>query len=271
MSGRLVCRAEALSHVGKVRKLNEDSLLSRPEIGLFVVADGMGGHGGGDLASQAVVGALSGLEAPSSASGFLAEFEAKIVAVNAELRDLARRRDTAIVGTTLAALLIYDAHFACVWCGDSRVYLFRRGELTRLSRDHSEVQELIDRGVLDEEEAKTWPRRNIVTRALGASDDLELEIIDGPAEPADRFLLCSDGLIAHLDDDEIAEILGGSDLSGAVEALVAETLRRGASDNVSVIAVECVDVDKTVRTELGAGARVEETTVIPLNPDASTA
>ena len=238
------------SHVGSVRKVNEDAMVSRPEIGLFAVADGMGGHGSGDVASAKVAATLGQAPAPRSAPAFLEDFESRIVAANAEMRALARANGAHVIGTTLAALLIHDAHYACVWCGDSRVYLLRAGKLTRLTRDHSEVQDLVDRGLIDEDEARVWPRRNVVTRALGVSETPELEIVDGPVQPDDRFLLCSDGLTGHLLDPELRSLLSGADLDAAAGALIDLTLERGAQDNVTVVLVECLEGDKTVR--LGA-------------------
>ncbi len=243
-------RTASVSHVGKVRKLNEDSVLTRPEIGLWAVADGMGGHGGGDVASRSVVSALTTLAPQPSGAALLGEFEARIVRVNADLRALARSRGATVVGTTLVAVLVHGVHFACVWCGDSRVYLLRGGVLEQISRDHSEVQDLVDRGVLDKEEAKAWPRRNVVTRALGAADQAELEIVDGPAFAGDRFLLCSDGLTAHVEDSEIAALLAADDPQKACDDLLALTLQRGASDNVSLIVVVCdPDDQRTVRSD----------------------
>jgi serine/threonine protein phosphatase PrpC len=121
--------------------------------------------------------------------------------------------------------------------------LRRNGILSQVSRDHSEVQELIDRGLLRKEEATTWARRNVVTRALGAADQAELEIVDGPACVGDRFLLCSDGLTVHVADGEIAALLGAAHPQGAVDDLLRLTLERGASDNVSIIVVDCEQPD----------------------------
>ena len=239
MAASFALRVGSATHVGKVRTLNEDGHLARPEIGLFAVADGMGGHGGGDVASAAVVSALNGLPPPRSAKELLDDFEARIGAVNTELRDLAKARGRSIVGTTLAAVLLYETHFAAVWCGDSRVYRWRAGALEQLSRDHSEVQDLLDRGILEPAEAKSWPRRNVVTRALGAADQAELDIVDGPAAPGDRFLLCSDGLTGHVEAPEIAAALAQDDPQKACDDLVALTLTRGASDNVTVIVFFC--------------------------------
>jgi serine/threonine protein phosphatase PrpC len=228
-----------VSNIGLVREQNEDNVLARPDIGVWAVADGMGGHGDGDVASGTVVAALKTLAPPDSASRLLAEFEQTIVRANAELREMGRARGAGILGTTLVALLIHGPHFACVWCGDSRFYLRRNGILSQVSRDHSEVQELIDRGLLRKEEAMTWARRNVVTRALGVADEAELEIVDGLAYVGDRFLLCSDGLTVHVPDDEIASVLGTVQPQTAVDDLLRLTLERGASDNVSIIVVDC--------------------------------
>jgi serine/threonine protein phosphatase PrpC len=249
MSLSFFCKTATASHVGKVREINEDSLLARPEIGLWVVADGMGGHGGGDLASNAVVTALATIEAPDSAAELLARFEDRIIRVNADLRTLARSRGTQVVGTTVVAILIHGAHYACVWCGDSRAYLLRGGVLTQISRDHSEVQDLIDRGILEPKEAKSWPRRNVITRALGTADQAALEIGDGPIQAGDRFLLCSDGLTNHVDDSEIAALLRGDDPQRVCARLISLTLQRGASDNVSVVVVGCDYDTRTIRAD----------------------
>jgi serine/threonine protein phosphatase PrpC len=239
MSSAFPFRSAALTDVGLKRKINEDSVVDRPEIGLWAVADGMGGHGGGDVASQRVAKALADIAPPDSAAGFLDAFEASMVEAHDDLRELAKREGRKVVGSTLAALLIYDSHFACVWCGDSRVYMLRAGALTQVSHDHSEVQELIDRGTLNKREAKSWPRANVVTRAVGATVSLELEIIDRPASTGDRFLICSDGLSAHVEDEEIAAALAGDEPTAICDGLVALTLQRGARDNVSVVVIFC--------------------------------
>ena len=251
MTGALAFQTACVTNVGLARDLNEDNVLARPDIGLWAVADGMGGYGGGDIASGAVVTALKTLAPSASAAQLLAEFEQQIVRVNADLRALARARAEAILGTTLVALMIHGAHFACVWCGDSRGYLMRNGKLSQVSRDHSEVQELIDRGLLRKDEARSWPRRNVVTRALGATDEAELEIVDGPAYAGDRFLLCSDGLTTHVADDEIAALLTAVHPQRAVDELLRLTLERGASDNVSIIVVDCEQAEATPAADAG--------------------
>jgi len=239
VTASLRIRSAALTDVGRKREHNEDAVLDRPEIGLWAVADGMGGHGGGDVASRTIVEALVRLAPPASAAAFLDAFENSVSVAHDELRAFARREGRRLVGSTLAALLIFDHHFACVWCGDSRVYRWRAGKLDQVSHDHSEVQELIDRGALDKDDAKTWPRANIVTRAVGATEALELEIVDSPVAAGERFLLCSDGLSAHVDEPEIAAALAAGEPRVVCEALVGLTLKRGARDNVSVIVVFC--------------------------------
>ena len=232
-------RTAWVSEVGRVRELNEDSVLTKPEIGLWAVADGMGGYRSGDVASRAIVEALRALAPMASAALFLGAFEQQVARVNSDLRALALTRETEVVGTTLVALLVHSENFACVWCGDSRAYLRRGGALSQISRDHSEVQELIDNGLLDEEKAKTWPHRNVVTRALGATDKPELDLVDGRIYSGDRFLLCSDGLTTHVAQDEIAAMLSIASPQSAVDRLLALTLDRGASDNISIIVVDC--------------------------------
>lgn len=249
MSSPFVFKTGTATHVGRVREVNEDSLLARPEIGLWVVADGMGGHEGGDLASGAAVAALATIDGGESAAQLLAQFEERIVGVNADLRALAKARGTQAIGTTIAAVLIYGAHYACVWCGDSRAYLLRAGALTQISRDHSEVQDLVDRGILEPHEAKSWPRRNIITKALGVTDEAALDIRDGPLQVGDRFLLCSDGLTNHVEDNEIAALLGADDPQKACARLVTLTLQRGAADNVSVVIVACEYDTRTIRAD----------------------
>jgi serine/threonine protein phosphatase PrpC len=245
----LVFETATATHVGKVRQVNEDSLLARPDIGLWAVADGMGGHGGGDAASRAVVAALDTIRSADSAAELLAQFEHRIIRANAEVRALARTRDLGTIGTTLAALLIRPPHYACLWCGDSRAYLWRKGAMSQISHDHSEVQDLIDRGILDASEAKTWPRRNIVTRAIGVAVEAELDLGEGQVVAGDRFLLCSDGLTNLVRDEEIAAALGDGAPNKACEDLVELTLQRGASDNVSVIVIACDREGRTIRSE----------------------
>lgn len=233
----------ALSHVGNVRKLNEDSYIARPEIGLWSVADGMGGHDAGDLASQSVVNALAELPQPDSAPDLLGSFETAIIETNAKLRaEAAKRGENTVIGCTLVVLIIFGDVYACIWSGDSRLYRIRNQRIEQITRDHTEVQDLLDSGVLTPSEAENWPRRNVITRAIGVADEPELEMIQGRLEDGDIFLLCSDGLTGHVEDGEILAESGARTLERFCERLIELTLLRGAKDNVTVVATSCREV-----------------------------
>ncbi len=230
------------THVGNVRKLNEDSYIVRPEIGLWAVADGMGGHDAGDFASQSVVEALSRLPEPRSAPELLGNFEQAILDTNRLLRNEGLRRGDAVIGCTLAVLIVFGDVFACVWSGDSRVYRIQNGRIEQISRDHTVVQELLDNGSLTPEEAENWPQKNVITRAIGVADEPELEMIQGRIEDGDIFVICSDGLTGHVEDAEILSESNRRPLQSYCDRLIELTLLRGAKDNVTVVAVSCREV-----------------------------
>jgi protein phosphatase/serine/threonine-protein phosphatase Stp1 len=236
----LAFRSAAATHAGSVRAHNEDSYVDRPDIGLWAVADGAGGHAAGEVASRMVADALSSIPPGLSAAEMLAQVRLRIAATHLALREEAARRGRdAVVATTVVVLLIRDAHFACLWAGDSRAYLLRDGHLAQVSRDHSLVQEMVDAGALAPELAEGHAQANIITRAVGAAiDELALDKVTGAVARGDRFLLCSDGLCKVIPDDAIAAALGGGETAEAVNALVAATLAQGAPDNVTAIAIE---------------------------------
>jgi protein phosphatase len=227
----------AATHVGKVRRRNEDSFLVRPDVGVWTVADGMGGHAAGDLASATVVEALRDIETPASAAELLARCEERMVAANAQLQEVSRGRGGITLGATVAVLLIYESDYACVWSGDSRVYCVRDGEIAQISRDHTEVEELIAEGLLSKDEARQSPRRNVITRAIGVREAPELEMISGELKPDDTFIICSDGLTSHVADAEILDCVSRTMSQPACDKLIALTLERGATDNVTVVVV----------------------------------
>jgi protein phosphatase len=216
----------AITHAGKVRTRNEDSYLAHPESGVWAVADGMGGHEAGDLASQTVVQALSTIARPSSPAELLRQCEERIVYANHRLLEIADERGGLVIGSTVAVLLTFGGHFACVWSGDSRVYLIRGGEIAQISRDHTQVQQLVEEGAITAEEARNWPGRNVITRAIGVNEDPELELMQGALTAGDTFVVCSDGLTGHVTDAEIMEHVVGSRAQAACEALVELTLAR---------------------------------------------
>jgi protein phosphatase len=225
----------AATDVGKVRLENEDAYLVLPESGIFAVADGMGGHEAGSLASAIVIDSLRKIAEPASVADLLNRCREKLAGANDRLLEIADQRGGIVIGATVAALLAWEGYYACVWSGDSRIYLVRQGRIQQLSRDHTEVAELIAEGVLTAEEAQTWPRRNVITRAIGVYQELDLEIAQGVLEKDDLFVICSDGLTTHVNDAEILECANVIAPQFACERLVALTVERGAVDNVTVV------------------------------------
>jgi serine/threonine protein phosphatase PrpC len=228
----------ARTHVGMVRRHNEDSFLERPDIGLWVVADGMGGMTAGEVASGKIVTALDGIAEAPDARNFLQEIRTRLAGVNAELRTLAAQDGAAsVIGSTVVGLVLHSGHFAGFWAGDSRLYRHRGGELDRLTRDHSLVQEMVDAGLLAADQAEHHPHASVIQRAVGADDTLELEIVHARAEQGDVFLLCSDGLTRMVSDEELEERLAGGAIEEVAAGLLDTVLERGARDNVTIILV----------------------------------
>jgi len=248
------------THVGKVRRVNQDALLERPDIGLWVIADGMGGHAAGEIASGLVIESLRDLPAPTSLSGFVDTVEDRILGVNAELRAMAAGSRHRTMGTTVAALLAY-AHLAvALWAGDSRIYRYREHRLERLTHDHALVEDLVGSGLLTRAQAERHPHANLVTRAVGAADDLflDMDIFELMAE--DVFLLCTDGLTKELTDKVIAKTLARNDGEDAIGTLITKVLEHGARDNTTIITVQVSKADPAA-TDEHSHADDEETTV----------
>ena len=244
----------AVSHEGRVRDLNEDRYLMDPHLGLWVVADGMGGYDAGEVASTGIVEQLKTIGVSTSASDQHARFVDRLTQANNELQDYSQRNGGSILGSTVVALLIYEGEYRCLWVGDSRIYLVRKGKLAQISRDHSEVQELVEQGILSREEARTWKGRNVITRAVGVYPEIDIEAAYGEVEVGDTFLLCSDGLTAHASDDDILEAVTGRGAKAACEKLLELVLERGATDNVTVVITQVRSTAGTVQMDPGAFA-----------------
>lgn len=226
-----------VSHQGCVRDHNEDNYLIEPQTGLWVVADGMGGHEAGEVASASIVDHLATIGIASSAPDLRARFEDRLSRANSEIRNISRSRGITI-GSTFAALLAMDGRFAGLWAGDSRIYLVRNGAIFQVSKDHTEVQELLDRGMISAEEALTWPRRHVITHAVGVSDELKIDFQQGELMPGDVFVLSTDGLTAHVSDAEIEAAVRSATPQAACRSLLETVLARGGIDNVTIVLVK---------------------------------
>lgn len=227
------------THVGLKRKINEDSVLVETGRGLWAVADGMGGHEAGEVASAAVVDALRSLPTNPDLDVLAAEAIEVLQRVNGELIHLARSNASErTIGTTVVGLAIAGDRFRCFWAGDSRAYRVRDGEIMRISRDHSLVQDLVDAGMIRPEEAENHENSNVITRAVGVRDSLEVDCVSGDALPGDLFLLASDGLTRVVKDEEMLRQLEGASLEQAADRMIQTVLERGAPDNVSLVIVK---------------------------------
>ena len=226
--------------VGKVRKVNEDSMMSRSDQAHRVVADGMGGHEAGDVASQSICTGLAGLTRQREFPHFVDDIEDKIIEVNGYLRRLAGDDDDKVIGSTVVGLALQGNHAVYYWVGDSRVYRLRGGTLTQLSIDHTYLQELVDEGKLDPADVADHNDKNVITRAVGADDDVFVDFEMEQFIDKDIYFLCSDGVEKEMTDEEVEGVLNrhGSDIESAGKEIIDQVLDRGSPDNVTVILVQ---------------------------------
>ena len=230
-------RSAGRTDCGKVRMVNEDRFLARPEVGLWAVADGMGGHLAGDYAAQRLIDALAGVPAHQSAFRYLNATLDAINAVNTMLfAESSINPQRKGMGTTLVALLAYDAHLACIWAGDSRAYRWRDGELEQLTTDHSLVQRLVDLGAIGTHERHLHPKSHVITKAIGVFHELEVDKIFSMIMPGDKFLICSDGLSNTVSDAVLADNLAGpADVSHQADCIMQKAMETDANDNISFV------------------------------------
>jgi len=232
-------KSASRSDVGNVRSLNEDAYLDLPSRGLWVVADGMGGHEAGEVASQMVVSTLGGIPQADSFSEFVDDVEDRVLSVNQHLYSMANQGpEPRVIGCTFAGMLAWGEFCLSVWAGDSRVYRLRDGKLDQITRDHSEVEEMVARGEISEAEAELHPSANIITRAVGGVERLFLDLAIHALQDGDRYLICSDGLFKDLTNTDIATHLGHGSCSDACNELIETTLSRECPDNVTVVVVD---------------------------------
>ena len=229
------------TNVGMVRSINEDSIMTKPEVGLWAVADGMGGYEAGDVASNMILTSLAEIEKHEFLDNFVDDIEDKIIDANHRILEYSEiMHDGRTLGSTIISLLIKGQVGVCLWAGDSRLYLLRNNQLQQLSRDHSHVQELIDQGTISEEDAINHPDANVITRAVGTSDELYIDIRTFNVQLGDAFLLCSDGLYNAVSEYEIEQHMKSHDTDDAVKQLIVKALENGAPDNVSIVLVKSI-------------------------------
>ncbi|MDQ6799029.1 MAG: Stp1/IreP family PP2C-type Ser/Thr phosphatase [Actinomycetota bacterium] len=255
-----ILRGGAATDVGRVREINEDRYLQRDDLCLFAVADGVGGHQAGEVASQTSVETIETSFLEPTTEGLVTAIKQANDAVWHLAQSAAEKRG---MGTTLAAVALVsedgEEHLAVANVGDSRVYLFQQGELSQLTEDHSLVEELVREGQITREEARVHPQRSIITRALGMDPNVTVDHLQLLPYEGDRLLLCSDGLTNEVTDESIESILRRiGDPQEAAQELVRQARANGGNDNITVVVVDVVDDDDRsgrASTALGADAR----------------
>jgi serine/threonine protein phosphatase Stp1 len=226
----------ATTHVGCVRSNNQDSFCINPAAGVWAVADGMGGHNGGERASALIVAALEGLPERTVFPDKLATLRQAITSANRLIFDEAQINQKQM-GSTVVALVIGEGRYAVVWAGDSRAYLNHDRRIECLTRDHSQAEELVAAGMLDRRDVTGHPSSHVLVRAVGVLPDVEVDVIQGQVANDDVFLLCSDGLYNLVSEAEMAGLIDNRGLDRASEQLVELGLERGAPDNITVCLV----------------------------------
>ena len=224
-----------MTHSGLVRERNEDAILTDPSGALWAVADGMGGYGNGDVASDIVIESLSTVPDNALAGPSL---QARLDEANKRIRDHSLKTCSGNIGATVVAMMIQNSVAHLAWAGDCRAYLLRSGQLRLLTHDHTVVQDLVDQGLISKSSSETHPEAHVVTRAVGFGNAVEIDTRAVPLVPGDRVLMCSDGLTACVGDQEIADTLAvGARPEAICRQFISAALDRGAPDNVSVVCV----------------------------------
>ena len=223
------------THRGSRRKNNEDAVLACPELSLWAVADGMGGHAAGELASQAITEALSAAKPRTSLAEMVDQIDDLLCEVNRQLRDHSvNHLDGRTVGSTVVTLLAGDQVGVALWAGDSRLYRLRHGVLTQITRDHNPIADLLDDGLITIRTAQAH-ETNVVTRAVGGQGELYLDVVVFDICLGDTFLLCTDGLYRELKHHQIRDLLATENVRDCAAQLLDQCLAHGARDNVSVV------------------------------------
>jgi protein phosphatase len=236
------------THPGHVRDVNEDACLDQSAAGLWAVADGMGGHTLGEFASGLAMQGLKGLPEAEDLEQRVSAAIGRLREVNRRLRAEAQWREVPIIGTTIAALVAAGSHCSCLWAGDSRIYLFRAGNLIQLTRDHNHLEAACSRPIARSDDTLARPRKNWITRAVGAEDTLDIDRATVELKDGDIFLLCTDGLSNEVSDLSIEQALLPGNCSVACDALLDMALGNEARDNITAVVVRAEDLSSPDRT-----------------------
>ncbi len=230
-------RFSATTHVGHRRTINEDSILALPDQKIWVVSDGMGGHSGGDFASQTVVDSVAMMEPDLPPEHLAPSLREAIARAHETIHSESVSRN-ATIGATVVTFMMAEQHFAAFWAGDSRLYRLQSGAIEMLTTDHSMVAAFVLAGQMSWDEAEQHPQSNAVTRAVGVGEELELEKIRGEVLPGDRFLLCSDGLTKYATFDMLERVLAREPIETVADTLQQIALDGGGADNISIIVID---------------------------------
>jgi serine/threonine protein phosphatase PrpC len=242
-SSFLIWNSACVSDAGKIREVNQDAFLNLPELGMWVVADGMGGHKAGEVASGSIIEHCQQTNEPVDLNSFIAEVQTRLLQVNQSLRQMAiQKYNNATIGSTVVVLLAYGKQCAYLWVGDSRIYRLRNSKLEQMTRDHSMVEQYIEQGIMSVEEAHNSNVTNVLTRAVGGEDEMEIDLKVDEMQADDIFLLCSDGLYREVSEADMTQLMSrGDDCSTMTKNLLESALNNGARDNVTVSVIQIKD------------------------------
>lgn len=244
-TSEFIFQSAGVTHPGRVRSINQDAFVARPKQGVWAVADGVGGHQQGEAASQTLVSAIADAVGEASQESMVEAVRQRIIMVNHELVQRASVLGAGtLIASTVALMVAEGSRCICLWAGDSRIYGFRRGRLTRLTRDHSHVEDLVDQGIISAEEALHHPDANIILRAVGRSESLDLDAVVYDLYDQDKFLLCTDGITKELDEHEIASALATGSCHDNCEHLLELALSRACADNLALVVVDARLADR---------------------------
>ncbi len=233
-----------VTDIGKVRSINQDAYLNLPEIGLWVVADGMGGHEAGEVASRTIIEHLQHLSEARDLGSYITEIQKRITEVNLNLREIAAQKyNSATVGSTVVVLIAYGNQYACLWAGDSRLYRLRNNRLEQISKDHNMVETCIAECAMNPKLPYDNKRAEALTRAVGGGDPLEIDLKIDQMCKDDIFLLCSDGLYREVPTEKISQLLSkGDDCTTMTKNLLESALTDSAKDNITISVIQISEI-----------------------------